>query len=377
MNPTLSRRRPGVRTLVLSIAAAVGATALFAPAAADAKPTNVKVMTRNIYLGADLTPALAAPTLPEAFTAAGNIYKQMQETNFRARAALIADEIQANKPHVIGLQEVALWRRGQRGAADGPATPAQEVVIDFLEVLRNEIAKRGLKYKVGRVQAQADIEIPADITGDGVPEWDGRLTMRDAILVRQNLRVKNRKSANFTAELPVPTGALGEINVKRGYTSVDITKGPKKNKRKQKTFRVINTHLEAFNAFIRNAQAAELRANPLTNGSRPTILLGDLNSDPDDDDIDPNPLPTPESAAYDTLIGDGFKDRGVTENTCCHDDDLLNDTVSFGSRIDHVLVMGKINRLGAKITGADLDLRTPTNLWPSDHAGVVSRLRVR
>jgi endonuclease/exonuclease/phosphatase family metal-dependent hydrolase len=151
----------------------------------------------------------------------------------------------------------------------------------------------------------------------------------------------------------------------------------------------VNTHLEAFSAFIRKAQASELVfAGGPTTSNLPVILVGDLNSDPDDPSISPSPpepIATPNAAAYGLIAGDaynegaGFVDRGVTVNTCCHDADLLNPVASFDSRIDHVLTNapGRIKKISAKLIGADPAFRTPTGLWPSDHGGVVARLRVR
>src|SRR5690606_12872443 len=151
---------------------------LIVPAAASAKPKNVKVMTRNIYLGADLTPALLAPDVPSLAIAAGEIYDAaVLKTYFRGRAALLAAEVARTKPDAIGLQAVALWRRGPFDAGSAEPTAAREVVVDFLEVLRTQLANRGLRYKVGRIQKQADIELPVDRGGDGTIDFDGRLTM--------------------------------------------------------------------------------------------------------------------------------------------------------------------------------------------------------
>lgn len=372
------------RGAALALAAATVLAALVVPAMAQAKPATVKVMTRNIYLGADLTPALLAETPGEAFTAAGVIYEAMLDTNFRARAARLAQEIAATKPDAVGLQEVALWRRGARGDIGGPDSSAQEVVYDFLEVLQTQLRNRGLNYRTAVKQRQADITLPVDRTGDGVPEFLGRLTMHDAILVKRHkrLRIRNRRGGNFNTALPVET-PVGDISVTRGWTAVDITKLQGKKRRgkgrRSKTFRFINTHLEAFNAFVRNSQAFDLVNSNLAETRLPVILVGDLNSDPVDDTVIPVPgVPdTAENAAYLTVRDAGFRDRGITANTCCHDDDLLNETVDFGSRIDHVLSKGRVQRLGAQRTGANPALRTPAGLWPSDHAGVVSRLRVR
>ena len=181
------------RALALAVGAVVAVTGVALPSTAGAKPTTVKVMTRNLYLGADLVPAILAGTPGEAREAAGDIYEAVVDTNFTARAKLIAEEIRRSNPHLIGLQEVALWRRGQRGAADGAATPATEVVYDFLDSLRHELDRLGLDYRVVSVQREADIELPTSISGDDAAEFDGRLTMHDAILVRRDVKTHNNQ----------------------------------------------------------------------------------------------------------------------------------------------------------------------------------------
>jgi hypothetical protein len=61
------------------------------PAAAEAqKPTKVKVETRNLYLGADLTPAIGAPNPGAAMAAAGDIYRSVLDTNFKGRARALS-----------------------------------------------------------------------------------------------------------------------------------------------------------------------------------------------------------------------------------------------------------------------------------------------
>jgi endonuclease/exonuclease/phosphatase family metal-dependent hydrolase len=380
-------------------AALAGIAVLALPVAADAKKKsfNTTVMSRNIYLGSDLTGALTASGSVDVFEEGGKIWRNMQETNFNARAKVLADEIVARKPDLVGLQEAALWRRDETGAPDGPASPAQEVVYDFVLQLRAELRERGLKYKVAASQQEMDLEIPLDFVDDDTPAgtaYDGRLTMRDVILVKasKRLKVRNAQGDNYALGLPVPQdlGAPGPspedttLTVLRGFTSVDVTKlkGTGKHPAKQR-FRFINTHLEAFSAFFRSGQAGELISpGSVTDTDQRVVLVGDLNSDPADASVDGppfSPIPTPNAAAYDRIVGAGFTDVGVTVNTCCHDADLLNPPpAAFSSRIDHVLIKGaKISPVSAALVGADPALRTPTALWPSDHGGVVSKLRLK
>jgi hypothetical protein len=98
---------------------------------------TVRVMTRNVYLGADLTPAIGAPDLPSFVAAVGGVLRQVTATNFPVRARGLAAEIRAVKPDLVGLQEVALWRTGPASIVPllgGPKT-ATTVRYDFLELL--------------------------------------------------------------------------------------------------------------------------------------------------------------------------------------------------------------------------------------------------
>ena len=95
-------------------------------------------MTQNLYLGSSLAPALTA-TSPTAFVAAvAQIYTTVQYTNFPARAEAIADEIDANHPDLVGLQEVTNWTT--TGANSPPG-------YDFLAILQAALDARGLHYR--------------------------------------------------------------------------------------------------------------------------------------------------------------------------------------------------------------------------------------
>lgn len=74
---------------------------------AKADTSKVTVMSRNIYLGADVGKALELiPNLPAA---AQYMWDQVKQTDFDKRAKILAKEISDNSPDVIGLQEATIW----------------------------------------------------------------------------------------------------------------------------------------------------------------------------------------------------------------------------------------------------------------------------
>ena len=136
---------------------------------------------------------------------------------------------------------------------------------------------------------------------------------------------------------------------------------------RNRTVRVVNAHFEAFDPFevVRAAQAQELLAGPLDT-DLPVVLLGDFNSR------------APDGVAYGLLVGAGFTDvwsavhPTVPGPTCCHAADLRNEEPTLTSRIDLVLISDGVRPRDAHLVGVDPDARTPSGLWPSDHAGVVA-----
>jgi endonuclease/exonuclease/phosphatase family metal-dependent hydrolase len=345
------------RRLALALVAVLCLVA--APAAqAKSKPSKLTVMTRNIYLGGNIFLPVVTKDRAEFEAKAGELWDQVNATNFPKRSKLLVREIKKQKPDMIGLQEVALWRRGPTGVKDGATTPATQVVYDFLKTLRADLKKAGLKYRVGDTQRETDIEASID------KGYDVRLTMSDVILVkvRKGLKVRKRSSKNYKSKITVPTNG-GPFTSQRGWTAVDASLDGRK-------FRFLNTHLEAFAATQRQAQAQELiaKGGPATKSGR-VILVGDLNSDRDGlDDGDPVP--------YKTLTSFGFKDGWVAGGgkgfSCCFKSPLIRDAppAPFDHRIDHILVKPKTKASKARVLGRDPKNRAGT-LWPSDHGGAV------
>jgi endonuclease/exonuclease/phosphatase family metal-dependent hydrolase len=344
----------------------------------------VNVMTRNLYLGADLAPALEAKSLGEFVEANGKVLRDVSANDFPTRAQGLAQEILSEKPDLVGLQEVALWRTGPPDLTPvltGQPT-ATTVRYDYLAELMAELNKGPDRYEVVVVQPEFDLEAPADeneVAGDGPnpaiadAEINGRLTMRDVILARRGAGVdtRNPQSGNFQVLLPVEI--LGQkLTIKRGWTAVDA------RVRGSGWFRFVNTHLEAFDpAFlvpsIRALQAAELVApgGPAT-GSLPVVLVGDLNSD--DDTVSAG-----DQQAYRVLLDAGFVERSTSNPLgCCLESSLLAEgaggSVSdFDHQVDHVMTNDPagITLERSEVTG----LQPVNGFWDSDHAGLFSALR--
>ena len=348
------------------------------------KGQMVDVMTRNLYLGADLTPAIAAKNTKDFVEANGQILREVTANDFPVRARGLAKEILKKKPDLVGLQEVALWRTAPPSlepllGSTGPT--ASTVRYDYLDLLLDRLNKGKKRYRVAVVQQEFDFEAPANENGvpDDGPngfikdaEINGRLTMRDVILVRLGAGVvtSRPRKGNFQNLLTVQVSGV-EVKVARGWTAIDAkVRGSKK-------FRFVNTHLEAFDPAsqvpsIRALQAGELvaKGGPATT-SLPVILLGDLNSD--DDTVEPG-----DRQAYQALVKAGMRERSTDKPlSCCLKSSLLavgagGSVADFDHQVDHVMTRDpkQVKLIASSVTG-----RQPVNgFWSSDHAGVFSSL---
>ncbi|MFL6020304.1 MAG: hypothetical protein ACJ74A_04095, partial [Gaiellaceae bacterium] len=129
----------------MKVAALVGLLMTVAAAGAKATPLSVTVMTRNLYLGANLDAIVQAKSTPEAFIAVERGWEQVQANDFPTRAGAIAREIAAVKPDFVGFQELSLYRT--QTPPDLSATPASAVAVDYARELRRALAARRLEYR--------------------------------------------------------------------------------------------------------------------------------------------------------------------------------------------------------------------------------------
>ncbi|MEU4481000.1 endonuclease/exonuclease/phosphatase family protein [Micromonospora sp. NPDC023966] len=354
-----SRRRlvPLATALVLAVAATAP---LAAPASAHCKH-DIRVLTRNVYIGGDLAPSVAAQTLPEFLGANAALVAHADQMDFPARARLLAAEIRERRPDLVGLQEVALWRTGPIFDPQ----PATSVRADYLAILLAALAATGQHYRAVVTQDEADLEAPA---GDPF-QFDVRLTLRDVILVRQGspVRVTDTARAQFQHNVVVTIPATGTTaTLAFAWTAVDAVLD-------RRSFRFVNTHLEAVNPIVRLQQAQELAEGPLRT-LRPVILVGDLNTGPDRTSPD-------DRLAYLMLLAYGLRDTwpllhhrdpGYTVDLGV---DLNQPADSLEHRVDLILVRGAVKPLRSEVFGTER--RTPGGRWASDHLGHAATLAVR
>lgn len=198
--------------------------------------------------------------------------------------------------------------------------------------------------------------------------------MRDVILVRKGGRVKVRdvSSGTFENVLVVRVANAVDVPVTRGWTQLDGTaiRG-KGRKRTRIRFNFVNSHFEAFDdeterPSIRALQAGELLAGPADR--RKSVILGDFNSD--SSGVQPG-----DEQAYEVLLAGGFEDRTSDPLSCCVSNLFTSPPSEFDHQVDHV--MTNMGRRAPLIRSSVVGREQIDGIYPSDHAGVVSKLKLR
>jgi len=321
---------------------------------------GISVMSWNVYVGADVDAIILAlsdgdPTNDLDALLAG--LDELEATDFLARAGAFADEIEARRPHAVGLQEITTFNI-DLSQAGGPI-----VVLDFLPIIEAELAARGLKYTVAGSVLNIDIELMGGLI---------RMQDYDVLLVDDDrVRVLGAVAKTFDVnlvdfpEIPLPP----EIALRRGYVMAQLATD-------NDVYTVVSTHPEPD---LFGFDLSQLRAGQITEivtvlgDANPAIVMGDLND-------------VPGSLMYQVLADVGFADvweefrPGVEGFTCCHLTDLSNPLPGHTKQLDYILargighpqagLQGRIDRLGDvpgdKIAGPYY------RIWPSDHAGLLA-----
>lgn len=340
---------------------------------------TLNVVTYNVFWGARVENLLAVEDPNQIPFAVAEIWGAVQGTNFAERAVAIASQIDAADAHVVGLQEVALYR--YQSPADF-TTPAETPVLDFLDELLGALSARGLSYTAVAMAENFDIELPiVNFQTGGLDEI--RLTDFDVVLVRDDVEWADPDAGNFDQVLPIPLPGGIVIEKPSGWASVDVTF-------KGLSYRVVNTHLEPADvgsngevdpelAYIQSEQLNDL-LSIVGDSPYPVVMVGDFNSAADGS----------TTATYQTVLNEGFVDAwligpprglGYTSN---QDPSLQNETSELFHRIDYVFYRDAFTQgtgyfqgaVYAEVIGDEPDDRTPSGRWPSDHAGVWAALTI-
>jgi hypothetical protein len=92
-------------------------------------------------------------------------------------------------------------------------------------------------------------------------------------------------------------------------------------------------------------------------------------------------FPLPQDPTYVDFIAAGYNDVWnelfplAPGLTCCQAPLVSNPVSQLYQRIDLILTLGSIAPRHVALFGADPFSKTPSGLWPSDHAGVAALLK--
>jgi hypothetical protein len=351
--------RRGAAALLLAGGVAVS-TAGVATAATPSFRTAT-VMSRNLYFGTDLTPILQAQTQLQLVVAVGAAYQQVVASNITERAMADAQEIATTHPDLVGLQEAALW--GLAPFADPASiTPT----YDFVQLIVQDLASLGYSYHAASTSVNFEAEAPA-LLPTGFAQVFFR--DRDVILARDEAKisVSNPQHGSYAVSVVIPGTPIGDVTIPRGWASVDVDM-------RGTSFRFVDTHLEAYSNVVRDYQAMQL-TGMLAGYTGDLVVTGDFNSSAP-------PAGADSSVTYNWMLGAGYADgwlakpRTVNGFTCCQGGTLSNDVSQLDERIDFVFLRNGPTALGMQLVGDQQADRTPSGLWPSDHAGVVADVRI-
>jgi endonuclease/exonuclease/phosphatase (EEP) superfamily protein YafD len=401
--------------------------------------TDVTVMTRNLYLGADV--GVALDLLPDMPAAAQFMWDQVTATDFSARAPALAVDAATAHPDVIGIQEATTWVC-RTGLFSGTT-----VVYDFTQEFLDATARAGTPYVLASAKGSTALNpgytIPAipflttihDPTTFqplfGQDDAECGFVIADALAIRADLA--DKVLAVGTTDYRAKAGIVPVLfTITRGSAWADIDIDGT-------TIRFVSTHLESLwkaGQVPPSAQQAQELVDQLAATTMPLVVMGDFNSDPRDPrPSGDNPGDQPEigstcpaqsgsdptCSAYWTMVTRGFTDAGPDASNPANfswgasallagpDLARLPDALSMGNpygftdRLDYVFVRNGVTVNAAGLVGAtwpaaadvwncttpeqvtntqlaaqQMDLPEPGTgiCLPTDHAGVVASLHV-
>ena len=285
--------RKSLIALVLALSAITPAQAADAP---------ITVMSRNLYLGADV--GVALDLIPDFSAAAQFMWSQVAATDFGKRAPVLAREVIENSADVVGLQEATNWYCKKNFFSK------KVIVFNFTEEFlaatkaagheyvlasKNGVDALNIGYSIPAIPYLTMVEDPKTFQPlFGSDKAACGFEIGDALVVKKELAEKVLQVGN--TEYETSYSIVPKImTIYRGYTWADINFNGSK-------VRVITTHLESLwdsNKVPNAALQAQQLVDDLAKSSMPVIVIGDFNSDPRDPrpNVKSNPGGQPEASA--------------------------------------------------------------------------------
>lgn len=256
---------------------------LATPAQAADQPLTV--MSRNLYLGADV--GVAMELIPDFSAAAQFMWNQVQATDFSKRAPVLAAEVIAANTDVVGLQEATHWYCKRN------LWSKKVIVFDFTKQFLAATKAAGSEYVLashGGVDAlNIGYSIPAipylTMVEDphtfqplfGSDKAACGFEIGDAIVVKKELADKVIQVGN--TEYDVSYSIIPKImTIYRGYTWIDLDRNGSR-------VRIVSTHLESLwdsGKVPNSALQAQQLIEDLSKTKMPVVVIGDFNADPRD-----------------------------------------------------------------------------------------------
>lgn len=313
---------------------------------AKKKRAELKMLSRNLYLGADFNLLFPPRTTLSLAQVVANFYRAVEDTHYEERVQVLAQEIACRNADVVCLQEVYDYQ-----------LPKHRLQLDFLAMLNQELLKHNAHYSIAAKTVATEVILPIAWN-----EIEGSLVIRDqlVILVREGIPHDQELSARYDAsvDLVLPNDKHVEarlLTVRRAFNRTTI-------RWNGELVHIGNTHLESIDDDVQFNQAKELY-NVFSKDVDSVLIAGDMNAKPDSDTY--NWFVNSEKAYQDPFAKKDINTWGASP--------MLNDEyIDLRERIDHIFHRGRVSPKGAQVFGISRQERThPSSLWPSDHAGLM------
>ena len=379
--------------------ALIAALVIIAPPATAANPT-LTVMSRNLYLGADV--GVALELIPDMPAAAQFMWDQVKATDFSKRSALFVEEINRENPDVIGLQEATIWYcKAHFWSGKTEVFNFTKELLDALDgryVIAEHEGTQAFNpgYSIGPIPFLTTVNDP-----DTFQPLFGSDKAACGFQIGDALLVKTDRAADVLAVGNTEFEAIYKVvptimEIRRGYTWADIRIG-------STVTRFVTTHLESLfgeNEIPTAALQATQLINDLSKTKAPVIVMGDFNSDPRDprgvDAPNPGGQPTAnekckvgatECNAYKLMRDAGFIDSGpdasdpaaftwgmnallsAPDSKRVESARKMGNNFGFTDRLDYIFFKNGVEVITSRVIGT----QPP---YASDHAGVVSELEI-